>query len=66
MLENGKISLRQLGILVTLFTVGDAILVLPSVMALESKEDAWIAAILGTGIGLLVIYLCALRDSILE
>ncbi|WP_282942933.1 endospore germination permease [Paenibacillus sp. RC67] len=57
MLENGKISLRQFGILVTLFTVGDAILVLPSAVALESKEDAWIATILGTGIGLLVVYL---------
>ncbi|WP_152392040.1 GerAB/ArcD/ProY family transporter [Paenibacillus guangzhouensis] len=57
MLENGKISQRQFGILVTLFTAGDAILVLPSVTALESKEDAWMAAILGTVIGLLVIYL---------
>ncbi|MFD0616172.1 endospore germination permease [Paenibacillus sp. GCM10027629] len=57
MLENGKISLRQFAILVTLFTVGDAILVLPSVMASQAKEDAWIASIVGEGIGLLVIFL---------
>lgn len=52
-----KISTRQLLILTILFTIGTAILVIPSVMAATAKQDAWIAALVGVGSGLLLIWL---------
>ncbi|WP_025685782.1 GerAB/ArcD/ProY family transporter [Paenibacillus maysiensis] len=52
-----KISARQLMILTTLYTVGSAILIIPSGMALVAKQDAWIAAFVGVGAGLLILYL---------
>lgn len=55
MLENGKISNLQLTILVTMFLIGSSILLMPSAFATHAKQDAWIAAILGVGIGLLLV-----------
>ncbi|MDQ0883545.1 endospore germination permease [Peribacillus sp. V2I11] len=55
MLENGKIGVRQFTILVFLFTIGGIILIIPSMLASEAKQDAWISAILALGIGVLVI-----------
>ncbi|WP_318840644.1 endospore germination permease [Paenibacillus sp. BJ-4] len=52
-----KISPRQLLILTILFTIGTAILIIPSVMAASAKQDAWIASFVGVGIGLLLIWL---------
>lgn len=40
----GKISARQLMILTILYTVGSAILIIPSGMAFVAKQDAWLAA----------------------
>jgi spore germination protein KB len=55
MLEKGKISIRQFTILVTLYMVGSAILIIPSILASKAKQDAWIAAIAAVCLGLLVI-----------
>ncbi|WP_342427755.1 endospore germination permease [Paenibacillus sp. FSL L8-0158] len=52
-----KISARQIMILTTLFTVGSAILIIPSGMASVAKQDAWIAALVGVGAGLLILYM---------
>lgn len=52
-----KISMRQLAILTLLFTVGSAILIAPSSMAAIAKQDAWIAALIGLGGGLLIVWL---------
>ncbi|WP_312029536.1 GerAB/ArcD/ProY family transporter [Paenibacillus sedimenti] len=49
--------MRQFTIIVTLFTVGSAILITPSALAIEAKQNAWIAAILGVCTGLLTVYL---------
>ncbi|WP_051541187.1 GerAB/ArcD/ProY family transporter [Caldalkalibacillus mannanilyticus] len=57
MIENGKISPNQFTLLVTLSMIGSPILLLPSMLAIEAKQDAWITAILGVGMGLLVICL---------
>lgn len=57
MMQNVKINAYQFLALVTLFSMGTSILIVPSVLAAEAKQDAWIAAIFGTGIGLLVIWL---------
>lgn len=63
MMQNVKISSHQFQVLVTLFSIGTSILVVPSSLAAESKQDAWIAAIFGTVVGLLFIWLfCVLAQ----
>jgi spore germination protein KB len=57
MLKKINISAYQFTLLVTLYTVGSAILVIPASMAADSKQDAWIASILGVGAGLLLVWL---------
>jgi len=49
-----KISSRQFVILVILFTVGTTILITPSGLTAEAKQDAWITVIIGTVEGLLL------------
>ena len=53
-----KISRNQFAILVMMFTVGSSILILPSGLAAEAKQDAWIAALLAivVGVALVVLY----------
>lgn len=60
MMQNVKINSYQFLILVTLFTIGTSILITPSVLATEAKQDAWVVAIVGTVIGLFVIWLFCL------
>lgn len=55
--ENGKIGVRQFTVLVLIFTIGSSILVAPSGLAAEAKQDAWIAAILGVGTSLPLVWL---------
>jgi spore germination protein KB len=45
---SGRINLRgrQFFILVTLYMIGSAVLIMPSVLSAEAKQDAWISAIL--------------------
>ncbi|PIC77624.1 spore gernimation protein [Sporosarcina sp. P19] len=56
-MQNIKINPYQFLVLVIFFTVGTGILIVPSALAAEAKQDAWIAAIIGIGINLLVIWL---------
>ncbi|MGF7049602.1 spore germination protein KB [Paenibacillus sp. DS2015] len=62
--ENGKISIRQFTILVMLITIGDSILVLPAVTTSFAKQDAWISAIIGVSVGLLVVYMFSLVGNL--
>ncbi|PLR66325.1 GerAB/ArcD/ProY family transporter [Bacillus sp. UMB0893] len=55
--KNNKISARQFAILVILFSIGTTILVIPGSLAQEVEQDAWIAAVIGTGIGILLVVL---------
>ncbi|MBO1515441.1 GerAB/ArcD/ProY family transporter [Metabacillus bambusae] len=57
MLDKGKISVRQFMVLVILFTIGSGILVLPSLLAAELNQNAWIVPLLGIGVGTLIIML---------
>ncbi|TJY41288.1 spore gernimation protein [Cohnella pontilimi] len=57
MLEEEKIGSRQLAVLVVMFTVGTSMLLVPGELAAEAKQDAWIASILGVGLGLLSVLL---------
>lgn len=63
MLKKGKISFYQFVALVTLYTIGSTILVVPASMAANSKQDAWIAAIIGVGVGLLLVWLYSALGS---
>jgi len=55
--QNTKISSNQFMILVMLFTIGSAILFIPSGQAHYAKQNAWIATILGVVGGLCFIRL---------
>ncbi|MBT2618875.1 MULTISPECIES: endospore germination permease [unclassified Bacillus (in: firmicutes)] len=57
MVKGNEISARQFEILVILFSIGTTILVIPGSLAQVVKQDAWIAAVIGTGIGLLLVAL---------
>ncbi|MGF9822477.1 GerAB/ArcD/ProY family transporter [Brevibacillus agri] len=51
MLSNVTISNRQMMIITALFCIGTTILVAPSTLAADAKQDAWICAILGNVVG---------------
>ncbi|NMD68728.1 endospore germination permease [Bacillus sp. DNRA2] len=57
MLENGKISPIQFSVLVTMYLIGSSILLLPSALAAKARQDAWLAAIIGVGLGFLLVML---------
>lgn len=52
-----KISRNQFAILVMMFTVGSSILILPSGLAAEAKQDAWIAALIAIAVGVALVVL---------
>ncbi|MBM7602411.1 spore germination protein KB [Metabacillus crassostreae] len=51
-----QISIHQFTVLLIIYIVGDAILILPSIIAAEAKKDAWIAAIFSLFIGMIIVY----------
>ncbi|RCW51035.1 GerAB/ArcD/ProY family transporter [Paenibacillus prosopidis] len=55
MTSNVKISVRQFTVIVMFYTIGTTILVIPSSLAADADQDAWIAAILGWVLGLLIV-----------
>ena len=57
MLVKESIGVRQLAVLVTIMTIGDSLLVLPSITAVYARQDAWISSLLGLLIGLPAVYL---------
>ncbi|WP_199613640.1 GerAB/ArcD/ProY family transporter [Paenibacillus alkalitolerans] len=50
-----NISVRQFGVLVILYTIGTTILIIPSGLATLTRQDAWIASILGLGLNMLLV-----------
>jgi len=57
LIEKGKIGVHQFTILIILFTAGSSILIAPSGIAMEARQDAWIASAVGLIGGLLMIAL---------
>ncbi|WP_028610602.1 GerAB/ArcD/ProY family transporter [Paenibacillus harenae] len=57
MANNVKISLRQFTVLIMFYTIGTTILVIPAPLAADAGQHAWIAAIVGWLLGLLVVVL---------
>lgn len=64
MLDSETISNRQFIILVVLVTVGDSILVLPSILVLEANRDAWISGVFGILAGLLIVILFSITGKL--
>ncbi|GGI43966.1 putative spore germination protein YfkT [Paenibacillus marchantiophytorum] len=54
---NEMLSARQMMILVLLFMVGTTILVVPSALANEAKQNAWLLQVIGTGSGMFFLWL---------
>lgn len=52
---NGKITHRQLMVLVFLYSIGTTVLVVPAGLAEVAKQDAWIGALVGVVIGGVVV-----------
>jgi spore germination protein KB len=57
MLEKGKISTRQLTILVMFLTIGDSILVIPPSTTYYARQNAWLSALIGMTVGLIALYM---------
>ncbi|SFM13420.1 spore germination protein KB [Gracilibacillus orientalis] len=53
--NNHRISIHQFTILVIIYVIGDAILIMPSIIALEAEKDAWIAAVFSLVIGVIIV-----------
>ncbi|KRE70845.1 GerAB/ArcD/ProY family transporter [Paenibacillus sp. Soil750] len=56
-MEDVKISVSQFAVIVMIYTIGTTILVIPSGLAADAKQDAWLAAIIGVVLNLLVVCL---------
>lgn len=57
MVEKVKISRLQFSLLVMMFTIGSSILIIPSGLAKDAKQDAWIAVLVGVGVGVVLVAL---------
>jgi spore germination protein KB len=57
MIENGKISHFQLGIVIFMFTLGNAILLTPSIIVAIAKQDGWMSFLLSIIVDVLLITL---------
>ncbi|BFT75740.1 endospore germination permease [Paenibacillus sp. P36] len=57
MLEKGQISSRQFGVLLCLYTIGNAIIYSPPQLIFLAKQDAWLSIIVGLLAGMLLIVL---------
>ncbi|MGE7950970.1 GerAB/ArcD/ProY family transporter, partial [Lysinibacillus xylanilyticus] len=57
MIKKEIINSRQFTIITLLFTVGTAILIIPSSVTSAAKQDAWIATIIGVGLSFLLVKL---------
>lgn len=55
-MQTDKITPFQFLVLVIFFTIGSSILYIPSTLTTAVKQDAWLAAIIGNLLGLLVVW----------
>ncbi|GLX67479.1 GerAB/ArcD/ProY family transporter [Paenibacillus glycanilyticus] len=63
MLEKGKISHRQLTVLSLLYTIGTSILIVPSIMSVFSRQDGWIACLVGVVADITIIFIYSALSS---
>lgn len=56
MIEKGRISTRQIAVLMFLFLLGDCIIIYPTVLTNVASQDAWIASLLGVLFGVMLVW----------
>ncbi|WP_240546096.1 GerAB/ArcD/ProY family transporter [Paenibacillus artemisiicola] len=54
MTDNGKINARQFMVLVFLYTIGSTVLIIPAGLASAADQDAWIGALAGVAMGVVI------------
>ncbi len=64
--DNWKISPNQFKILVILCFISTSILLTPAGLTVHAKQDAWIAAIIGSVIGLVLVWFYSSVGSLFE
>lgn len=64
MFNNWKISARQFKYIVILCFIGTSIVLHPAYLAIEAKQDAWLAVLLGIVIGMLLVWLYTTLGSL--
>lgn len=57
MLEKGRLSNRQLVVLLLLAQIGDMILIYPAVISFYAHQDAWLSSLVGIPIGLFSVWI---------
>lgn len=57
MLESGKITIRQVSILIYLAMIGDMIIILPPMAAGYAEQDGWIVSLFCIPLGMLLIWI---------
>ncbi|UOF89273.1 spore germination protein [Fodinisporobacter ferrooxydans] len=57
MLEKGKISAMQMGLMIYPTILGTAILAIPSIIGKQAERDLWISPILASSTGFLTVYI---------
>lgn len=55
MLEKGRLGTRALATLTFMMVVGDMMMIYPSVITSYAKQNAWICALIGVPIGMLLM-----------
>lgn len=63
MIEKGRLTVRQLASLMFLCTIGEQILVFPSMITSYAHQDAWLSALLGVAGALAYSSLCLLPTN---
>ncbi|MDP4170741.1 MAG: endospore germination permease, partial [Bacillota bacterium] len=56
-MDKGRISLKQLSLMIFMFTLGDSILVLPSGVIFSARQDAWISGLISLVVGSMIMFL---------
>lgn len=56
-MEKGRISTRQIAVLIFIFLLGESILIYPVLITSIAKQDAWIASLIGIPCGVLLIWI---------
>jgi spore germination protein KB len=59
MLDKERIGVRQVSVLVLMFTIGTSIIIVPTLATVYAKQDGWISIILAVVIGSILVWLYA-------
>ncbi|MCH5584442.1 endospore germination permease [Shimazuella sp. AN120528] len=64
MIKKEKIEATQFQKMISIYIIGTSIILIPSLLTAEAKQNAWISAIVGMGAGLLLVWLYNVLASV--